>query len=332
MSAEPAARTLTSARAGSDPGAARQRVIEVHDLHMSYGSKKVLTGVNFEVYHGEVFCLLGPNGAGKTTTIEILEGFRTATKGTARVLGFDPAAHSQAMRERIGVVMQESGFPRYIRVHEMLEAWRMYYPNPKPLHELLDVVGLKDEEKTMVRRLSGGQKRRLDFALALAGDPDLIFLDEPTTGFDPEARLRSWAVIENLRSLGKAIMLTTHYLDEAEHLADRVAVLVDGVIDKVGTPQELARESGTPTKVSFTLPAPVRDGEIELPEDLGLTVADGRAEAKSKDPSALLSELLAWAAGHELGGLPDLAVIPPSLQDAYLQLVHEDEAGQAVAG
>ncbi len=330
MKAKPAARTLTSDDRQADAGATRQRVIEVRDLQMSYGSKHVLKGVNFEVFHGEVFCLLGPNGAGKTTTIEILEGFRTPTSGTALVLGFDAVAHSQAMRERIGVVLQECGFPRFIRVRELLQAWRKYYANPRPLDELLEIVDLKDEERTMVRRLSGGQRRRLDFALALTGDPDMIFLDEPTTGFDPEARLRTWSVIENLRSLGKTIMLTTHYLDEAERLADRVAVLLGGVIDKVGTPQELARESGAPTKISFTLPVPVRSGEIELPADLGLTVEGTRADAQAADPSELLSALLAWATGHGFGPLPDLAVIPPSLEDAYLSLVHEDESGRTV--
>jgi ABC-2 type transport system ATP-binding protein len=302
-----------------------QTVIETHGLHMHYGSKHVLRGVDFEVCQGEVFCLLGPNGAGKTTTVEILEGFRNATEGKVRVLGFDPAAHSQALRERIGVVLQECGFPRYVRVRELLQAWRMYYPHPRPLDELLDVVGLRGDEGTMVRRLSGGQRRRLDFALALTGDPDLIFLDEPTTGFDPEARQRSWSVIENLRSLGKTILLTTHYLDEAERLADRVAILADGRIQRIGEPQALARQSGAPYRISFTLPEPVRSGRIALPPGLDLAVDATQALGEAKDASALLRALFAWATEHQIDELPDLAVIPPSLEDAYLRVVGADE-------
>jgi ABC-2 type transport system ATP-binding protein len=313
-----------SARSGQHGGwvdMTDQTVIEVRGVHMRYGPKHVLRGVDFDVCHGEVFCLLGPNGAGKTTTVEILEGFRNATEGKVRVLGFDPSSHARALRERIGVVLQESGFPRFVRVSELIQAWRMYYPRPRPLDELLHVVGLQDDERMMVRRLSGGQRRRLDFALALTGDPDLIFLDEPTTGFDPEARQRSWAVIENLRSLGKTILLTTHYLDEAERLADRVAILADGRIQRMGEPQVLAREAGVPYKISFTLPGPVRDGLIALPDGLGLTVDGTRALGEAENASALLRALFAWAAEHNLSELPDLAVIPPSLEDAYLRLV-----------
>lgn len=305
--------------------ASGKAVIEVRGMHMRYGSKHVLRGADFDVCHGEVFCLLGPNGAGKTTTVEILEGFRTATEGEVRVLGFDPATHPQALRERIGVVMQECGFPRFVRVQELLHAWRMYYPKPRPLDELLDVVELRDDARTMVRRLSGGQRRRLDFALALTGDPDLIFLDEPTTGFDPEARQRSWSVIENLRSLGKTIVLTTHYLDEAERLADRVAILIDGRIQRTGNPRALASESGVPSRVSFGLPEAVSGGRVSLPGDLGLTVRDDQAFGRAQDPSALLRTLFSWAAEHEIAELPGLAVIPPSLEDVYLRLVGSEE-------
>ena len=212
----------------------------------------MLTGVDLEVRGGEVFSLLGPNGAGKTTTVEILEGYRDATAGFVRVLGFDPSTHPRELRERTGVVLQECGFPNHLRVGELLDGWRAYYPTPRPLDELLDVVELRDERATLVRRLSGGQRRRLDFALALAGDPDLIFLDEPTTGFDPEARRRCWAAIENLQALGKTVLLTTHYLDEAERLADRVAILSGGTIRAVGTPRELAHLAKAPTRISFT--------------------------------------------------------------------------------
>jgi ABC-2 type transport system ATP-binding protein len=230
-------------------------VIDVEGLHKRYGDRPVLRGVDFTVARGEIFGLLGPNGAGKTTTVEILEGFRDPTSGTVRVLGFDPAEHAPELRERTGVVLQECGFPLHLRVGELVETWRTFYRAPRPLDELLEVVELGTERGTVVRRLSGGQRRRLDFALALAGDPDLIFLDEPTTGFDPNARRRCWAAIENLRALGKTIVLTTHYLDEAERLADRVAILRDGRIRACGTPAELARQAGAEPRMALVQPS-----------------------------------------------------------------------------
>ncbi len=228
--------------------------IEVSGLTMSYGDRQVLKGVEFEVRTGEVFCLLGPNGAGKTTTVEILEGFRQRTGGTVSVLGMDPRAQPARLRERIGIVLQECGFPRQARVAELIDSWRGYYRNPRDLEDLLKVVELTQDRNVQVRRLSGGQRRRLDLALALAGDPDLIFLDEPTTGFDPESRRRCWAAIENLRALGKTIVLTTHYLDEAERLADRVAILQDGRIQVAGTVRQVARQAGVKAKIKFTAP------------------------------------------------------------------------------
>jgi ABC-2 type transport system ATP-binding protein len=307
-------------------------VVEVNGLEKRYGSKQVLRGVDFSVRQGEVFCLLGPNGVGKTTTIEILEGFRLATAGTARVLGFDPSA--QELRARVGVVLQECGFPRHMKVGELLRAWRMYYPRSLPQAYLLEVVELTAEEGTLVRRLSGGQRRRLDFALALAGDPDLIFLDEPTTGFDPEARHRCWTVIDNLRSLDKTIILTTHYLDEAERLADRVAILAAGRVAQLGAPRELAIRSQAPTTIAFVAPAPLRRGDIMLPDRLRLASetrpgelprADARVEITSDDPWADLRALLDWADRNRLGPLADLSVAPPSLEDAYL---HQFGSGQ----
>ncbi len=215
----------------------------------------MLRGVDLVVARGEVFGLLGPNGAGKTTTVEILEGFRRSDGGTVRVLGFDPATHSPELRARTGVVLQECGFPLHVRVGELIDAWRSFYPTPRPLEELLGIVELTAERDTVVRRLSGGQRRRLDFALALAGDPELIFLDEPTTGFDPEARRRCWGVIENLRELGTTIVLTTHYLEEAERLADRVAILQDGRIRACGTPGELASQAGAEPRMELVQPS-----------------------------------------------------------------------------
>jgi ABC-2 type transport system ATP-binding protein len=273
-------------------------VITVEDLRKQYGDRSVLEGVDLEVRAGEVFALLGPNGAGKTTTVEILEGYREPTSGHVRVLGLDPSSHPMALRERVGVVLQECGFPSHLKVGELVQAWRAYYADPRPLDELLEVVELRDERATRVRKLSGGQRRRLDFALALAGDPDLIFLDEPTTGFDPEARRRCWTAIENLCALGKTVLLTTHYLDEAEHLADRVAILNDGRVQALGTPRELARLAAAPAVISFLAPC----GEAVV--------------VHTRDTTTSLRELMA-----EHGELVDLTIRPPSLEDVYLELV-----------
>jgi len=232
----------------------RGPIVEADGVSKRYGDRVVLRDVSFAVARGEVFGLLGPNGAGKTTTLEILEGFRPASAGRVRILGFDPTTHDVELRQRTGVVLQECGFPLHLRVGELLDAWRSFYRSPRPLGELLDVVELAPERNRVVRRLSGGQRRRLDFALALAGDPEVVFLDEPTTGFDPEARRRCWDAIGNLRALGTTIVLTTHYLDEAQHLADRVAVLCDGTIRACGTPAQLARQVGAEPRLSLVQP------------------------------------------------------------------------------
>ena len=310
----------TPARTAS-PAAPAEAAIEVRDLRMSYGDRDVLLGVDFEVRAGEVFCLLGPNGAGKTTTVEILEGFRRRTGGTVRVLGMDPAAQSAAVRARIGIVLQECGFPRQAKVAELIRMWRGYYPKPRPLAELLSVVKLTGEANQQVRRLSGGQRRRLDLALALAGDPDLIFLDEPTTGFDPESRHRCWAAIENLRALGKSIVLTTHYLDEAERLADRVAILQAGRIQVAGPVRQVARQAGILTTIRFRFPERCHGGSPPPPSCVDLTVDAGVAVCRTDNAALALRELLAWAAAGDLGDLEDLAVVAPTLEDAYLRLV-----------
>jgi ABC-2 type transport system ATP-binding protein len=267
-------------------------------LHKAYGDRQVLHGVDLAVERGEVVALLGPNGAGKTTTVEILEGYRRPDTGVVQVLGHDPWGHPAELRERTGIVLQECGFPNHLRVVELIDAWRTYYAHPRPTAELLDLVELSDHRRDLVRRLSGGQRRRLDFALALAGDPEVVFLDEPTTGFDPEARRRCWDAISNLSSLGKTILLTTHYLDEADRLADRVAILASGRIRAVGTSRELAALAGTPTSISYTPP----DGD--------------RVTLRTDTPSAALHTLIG-----ELGELPELTVEPPTLEASYLRLV-----------
>jgi ABC-2 type transport system ATP-binding protein len=295
--------------------------IRVEALTMSYPGRAVLKGVDFEVQAGEVFCLLGPNGAGKTTTIEILEGFRQRTGGAVSVLGMDPQTQPCRLRERIGIVLQECGFPRQAKVAELIDSWRCYYQRPRELEELLKVVELTEHKHVQVRNLSGGQRRRLDLALALAGDPDLIFLDEPTTGFDPESRRRCWAAIENLRALGKTISLTTHYLDEAERLADRVAILQGGRIQVAGSVRHVARQAGVKTKIKFAAPERVRDGSVAPPSCLGVVVSGEVAVCQTENSATALRELLGWAAANNLGDLDDLSVETPTLEDAYLHLV-----------
>jgi ABC-2 type transport system ATP-binding protein len=295
--------------------------VKVDGLTMSYAGREVLGGVDFEVRAGEVFCLLGPNGAGKTTTIEILEGFRQRTGGTVSVLGMDPQTQPTRLRERVGIVLQECGFPRQARVAELIDCWRFYYKNPRDLEDLLQVVELTKDRNIQVRKLSGGQRRRLDLALALAGDPDLIFLDEPTTGFDPESRHRCWAAIENLRALGKTILLTTHYLDEAERLADRVAILQGGRIQVAGSVRHVARQAGVKTTIKFTAPERVRVGALAPPASLAVVLTGEVATCQTDNSATALRELLGWAAANDLGDLDDLSVEAPTLEDAYLELV-----------
>ena len=307
-------------RSAAPPAVTESLAVHVCGLRMSYGSTEVLRGVDFGVRYGEVFCLLGPNGAGKTTTLEILEGFRAPTGGTVRVLGLDPVTQSGKLRERAGMVLQECGFPRQARVAELIDTWRSYYPNPLPLGELLELVELTEKRNTQVRKLSGGQRRRLDFALALAGRPDLVFLDEPTTGFDPEARQRCWAAIENLRRLGTTILLTTHYLDEAERLADRIAILRAGRIELAGTTREVAVRAGLATRISFTTPAALRRGQVAPPAGIELAVRGPESFCHTDNAALTLRWLLDWALANRLGDLDGLVVTAPSLEDTYLQL------------
>ncbi len=291
--------------------------ISVRGLHKSYGRVEAVRGVDLEVARGEVFALLGPNGAGKTTTVEILEGHRARTAGEVRVLGFDPGRGEAEFRRRIGIVLQETGVERFLTVAEVIEEFRGYYPDPLPLDEIIAVVGLEEKRDERVRRLSGGQQRRLDVAIGLAGRPELVFLDEPTTGFDPSARHSAWEMVRNLQSLGTTVFLTTHYMDEAQQLADRVAVIADGVIVAEGPPSTLGERQRLHTTVAFEL-AP---GSPPPPADLaGAFGHDGdRWHAVTDRPTQLVHEVTGWALaeGVELHGLQ---VSPPSLEDVYLSL------------
>ena len=295
-------------------------VIEVSGLRKTYAGVDAVAGIELAVSRGEVFAFLGPNGAGKTTTVEILEGYRRRTAGEVSVLGVDPAKAGRDWRARIGVVLQESEPEAELTVGECLSLYAGYYPRPRPVAETLELVGLADRRSARCGRLSGGQRRRLDVALALIGDPELIFLDEPTTGFDPAARQSAWQVIAGLRDLGKTIFLTTHYMEEAEYLADRIAVLVAGRIVAEGTAATLGGRDTEASIISFTLPPDVPAGD--LPAAVTASVvssADGRIEATSRSPLHLLGVLAAWTATRDID-LPDLDVHRPTLEDIYLQL------------
>ncbi len=279
--------------------------VVINGLTKSYGPVKAVAGVTLRIEYGEVFALLGPNGAGKTTTVEILEGYRDRDGGEVSVLGFDPATAESGFRERIGVVLQQSQLFPNLTVAETHRMFAGYYERPRDVEEVIDLVGLDEKRDARVKTLSGGQKRRLDLGVALVGDPDLVFLDEPTTGFDPAARRAAWELIRSLRALGKTILLTTHYLDEAEQLADRVAVLREGRIVREGTPRELTGVfGGGETEIHYR-----RNGEEVV--------------LRTAEPTRVLHELTAQALseGAELEGLE---VRRPTLEDVYLLLTAED--------
>jgi ABC-2 type transport system ATP-binding protein len=290
--------------------------IQVQGLRKSYGDKEAVRGVDLEVRTGEILALLGPNGAGKTTTVEILEGFHQATAGEVRVLGEDPWGGDRALRDRIGIVLQESQPEINLTVRECLELYAGYYTAPRDVEETIGLAGLGEQAEQQTTRLSGGQRRRLDVALALIGDPELIFLDEPTTGFDPAARRASWEVISGLRALGTTILLTTHYMEEAERLADRIAVMRDGVIVATGTPATLGGRNRATGTIGFTLPDGVELGELAPGASLD---DERRVVMSSAAPMADLHELTgrALALGLELS---DIEVRRPTLEDVYLEL------------
>jgi len=324
----------------ADPGdAAREPAIEVRGLRKAYGSTQALDGVDLTVRRGELLAVLGPNGAGKTTLVEILEGHRSASAGDVRVLGFDPADRDRAFRERIGIVTQEEGLDSLLTVAEAVSLYSAAYPEPRPVGEVLALVGLDERADVRTGELSGGQRRRLELALAIAGDPELIFLDEPTTGFDPAARRQSWELIAGLRELGTTVLLTTHYLDEAQHLADRVVVVSGGRVIAEGTPESLAADRAPQALVGFREPdaaaadagagaaadAGAAAGALPLPVGAEVERRDGRISFRTPAPTRDLAPLVAWAAarGVELEGL---TVIRPSLEDVYLELTKEASA------
>jgi ABC-2 type transport system ATP-binding protein len=286
--------------------------ILVRDLHKSYGEHPAVRGIDFEVAPGEVYGLLGPNGAGKTTTVEILEGYRTRTSGIVSVLGHDPQQRSRDLRARVGIVLQSTGMYRHIEVREAIAHFARFYPHPRDVDEVLVLAGLNEKATARARTLSGGQLRRLDFALALIGDPELIFLDEPTTGFDPAARRAAWDVVRSLQELGKTVLLTTHYLDEAQALCDRVAIVKDGRFVAEGPPAALSESSA-------------RYRVMWRGEDGALT------SRETEDPTALLHQLTsaALARGEPLR---DLSVTRPTLEDVYLELTAEQPEEAASGG
>jgi ABC-2 type transport system ATP-binding protein len=295
--------------------------IEVHDLRKSYGDLEAVRGISFEVAAGEVFCLLGPNGAGKTTSVEMMEGYRLPDAGSVSILGHDPARGERELRERVGIVLQSTGVQADLSIGELLEMYARYYPHPRTPDEVIELVELDAKRDERVAGLSGGQRRRLDLALALIGDPDLLFLDEPTTGFDPHARRQAWAAIRSLCSLGKTVFLTTHYMDEAQALADRVAVMARGELVAIGPPAQLAGRDALPTEIRFALPEaapllPDLDGDVAV-EGSSVVVRTG-------DSVRVLNRLTGWAIERGVA-LAGLAVSQPSLEDVYLSLTADTE-------
>jgi ABC-2 type transport system ATP-binding protein len=289
--------------------------VEVSGLTKSYGEFQAVGGVDFAIGVGEIFALLGPNGAGKTTIVEILEGYRTRDGGDVRVLGLDPGRDRKTLSAKIGIVLQSSGIERYLSVSEAIEMYGRYYPAPRPVDELIELVGLEEKRDARVISLSGGQQRRLDVAIGLVGDPDLIFLDEPTTGFDPSARREAWEMVKNLAALGKTVLLTTHYMDEAQYLADRVAVIAAGRFVAEGTPATLAGRNTA--RARLVLPAAAGGATVA---ELGWSSDEqGRNVLEPSDLAEALYSLSSWARANGVS-LDGLEIHRPSLEDVYLEL------------
>jgi ABC-2 type transport system ATP-binding protein len=300
-------------------GSGPELAIQVRDLHKSYGDDEAVRGIDLDIAVGEIFGFLGPNGAGKSTTIEILEGYRKRTQGDAWVLGVDPGKPTREWRQRIGLVLQDSELEPTLTVRETVTMFSDFYPRPRSVDETIELVGLKEKRDARVGTLSGGQRRRADVAVAIVGDPELIFLDEPTTGFDPSARREAWNMIEGLQSLGKTIFLTTHYMDEAQHLADRVAILAAGKIVARGRPEDLGGATEQAAVIRFRVPDGGTPEQLRSAAQAPVEIAGSEASIQSEDPQAVLYRLLSWA---ERDGrkLEALEVSRPSLEDVFLQL------------
>ncbi len=299
--------------------------IVTRDLQKRYGAVRALDGLDLEIEAGEVFGVLGPNGAGKTTLVEILEGYRRRSGGDATVLGVDPERGGREWRARLGIVPQSTGVFDQLTVREVVGHFAGFYPHPLPVDEVVRLVGLEEKRDERCSKLSGGQKRRVDVALGIVGDPDLVFLDEPTTGFDPAARRQAWDLVRNLAALGKTVILTTHYLDEAENLANRVAIILKGKLTELGTPHELRMRGQGQAQVSFRLkgglqgaPFPRVEGAVRTEGDT-VTVVTGA-------PTGTVEALAAWARGQGSAELPELVVKRPSLEDVYLEMIGDAEA------
>lgn len=304
-------------------GAVSEPVISIRGLRKSYDELEALRGIDLEVFPEEIVAVLGPNGAGKTTTVEILEGYLKRDAGEVSVLGVDPARPTTAWRERIGIVLQSTTLEPALTVRESLQQYAGYYSEPRDVDEVIGLVGLEEQAGTRARKLSGGQQRRLDVGIALVGDPDLLFLDEPTTGFDPSARRQAWEMIAGLRELGKAVLLTTHYMEEAQFLADRVAIVSEGRIVALDTPDNLGDRRQLPTTIAFSVPG---ETDLSTVEGVGQTLSHATGEGGSltvevttHEPVADLNRITGWAleSGIEIR---QLEVRRPSLEDVYLEL------------
>ena len=300
-----------------------EAVISVKGLRKSYGELEALRGIDLDVARGEIFAFLGPNGAGKTTAISVLEGYLERDAGEVEVLGEDPASVGREWRGRVGFVLQECRMEPLLTVRETLEMYAGYYEHPRDVAETIELIGLTDKADDRTGRLSGGQQRRLDVAVALIGDAELLFLDEPTTGFDPSARRAAWQVIEGLRDLGKTVMLTTHYMDEAQALADRVAVIASGRIIAAGTPDDLGGRRDAECVISFELPGG-DSATVQAAVGGEWSRTNGRLSLRTGDPTRSLHELTGWALANGIG-LEGLEVTRPSLEDVYLELTAAEE-------
>src|SRR5436305_7902020 len=296
--------------------------IHVRDLHKSYGEHEAVRGIDLDIEVGEIFGFLGPNGAGKSTTIEILEGYRQRTQGEAWVLGADPGRPTRTWRERIGLVLQESELEPTLTVRETVTMFSDFYPRPRPVDETIELGGLEEKRDARIGTLSGGQRRRADVAVAIVGDPDLIFLDEPTTGFDPSARREAWNMIEGLKGLGKTIFLTTHYMDEAQHLADRVVILRQGEIVAHGKPDDLGDSLGSTSEVRFRPPEGVTVEQLKQVVHEDLAASGSEVSFRTENAQKALFELTGWAERHHVQ-LADIEVQRPTLEDIFLQLTQE---------